>query len=291
MTQKTKVLLVFAPHGRVERKWFRFKRVGCDSDFFRSKITLFLEEHVVRGKKRAVLIHENSLGYDNFKFFRIEEYLADRVRLLKNLQIVLTEINTELEDEFRRTVWKGVSGYPKYWDWGFEDFVLRINKQEHGRIRILYEPQTAEAYLLSFEEKQSFLRLRSSPDLLQAYVDCLKMIGLHTLLRDRTMISLVDKLSAEDPDQVIIIPRGLMHHPMVALFDKDRYDLTYEVPQLSSEYVERFQLDEAYSAKHAKLFYKVATGELPEEALKEHAESLLSFVQSSPLLRFLELLQ
>jgi hypothetical protein len=273
---KTKLLLAFGAHGNL-------KSAG-ERGFFRDTIVPFLDEHVVREKKKAALIYETVLEipmrYDTtqpepFRTISALDTLKEkRESILKGLDTLLAHASGKIAALFSNSFDKGITPYAfatESWElaflgslelWGFAQDAIRLNGAMPDSIRFFLEPQNSEVVYLG--ENQKFLiRLLQQGKLrdLELMTEYMGLGIREMLLRDSGVVALADKLAAENPDGAIIIPRGVAHAPIEHFFDKDRYDVTTHVsgmgivPFSSNALVKAYRgaLDERELRLYAKL--------------------------------------
>ncbi len=277
---RTKLLLAFGLHGNE----FGIMRLPPQKRFFRDAVVPFLEKHVGRGKRDAVVIHE--LGSTKEWEDSFEENEKREAAGLSGdnkgmwLEIIRGELY-EREVRYRGILEKSldIGRAPdaatdgiRMEDWGFLDHIAESNRRQNGRITNLFEPPSAEAACERWRTGfiQDMLldnpRRKDGPELA---LEFLKSKINFYVKRDNAVAASAERLALESPERAIVIPRGLAHAGMTALFDSAKFDIT-----LSKD--ERFTTDFVPDA--AKMAYE---GRTDGRELERFAALQLEFFRAS----------
>ena len=168
---KTKVLLVFGMHGSDRRGY----SIPPDKPFFRKSVVPFLEEHVEKGGKKATIIRELSVGSKvsdlicgkgekrlrSLAVVRFMAKTAGHRESVEGYEMMLSLIRTACgmyeagAAEGYQMLDKGTD-VPDIAHWGFEEYMLRINKRSPGAIRSVCERLDAEAVVAEIAHSHGF---------------------------------------------------------------------------------------------------------------------------------------
>lgn len=228
---KTPLLLAFGMHGIHGSAGD--KSIPCNKRFFRRAVVPFLKEHVIRGRRKAVVIKENGpapLPKGTITKQNVTELLKaidERSFDEKKLRALLTSDYALANEEYARTFNIGLANRV-FLRHGFEDVALRINRASPNQIIFTTEPQTPYVHYLSWK-KEALLYLLAhfaNESVLLLATEILKVELELSYSRDSLLDQLVVKLAKEDPSRAIIITRGQGHIAMQRFFDKERFDIT-----------------------------------------------------------------
>jgi len=247
---RTKVLFAFGTHGDK----CHGGSTPMDKPFFKRSVVPFLEEHVGKGGKKATIIYESTFatsikkifdrvygGYEEFwrglaalrYMTKVEgngECAGDYETLLSLIRDLCEAHEVEVANQYQMFD-KGTDA-PSLIHWGFEEYMLQINKRSPGSIRSICEGQDAEAVLAVIAEMYGFGALLKSvanePHIgfAGAFVEKVKTGAEATRRRDMVVIKQMEEIAAGDPDGVIVVPRGWGHKVMVKLIDNGRFEVT-----------------------------------------------------------------
>lgn len=211
--QRTPLLLVFGEHGGRNGRL----RTPPDKEFFKDIVHPFVEKHIVRGGKRALIIHEynTAINCDGL----------DNTGVSNAMGTIERGLNQKLEATFNQGF--AMDEDSMHWfDWGFMDMVLEINRGAPGTVECIVEPLGASTQWIMWRQNRFARARRASPtfdDTVMAEVEMIKGSIEICMDRDRRLVEFVHKLRRENPDRVIIIPRGYAHKGMAHDFDYLNY--------------------------------------------------------------------
>jgi len=234
--KKTKVLFAFGMHGTDNHP--------SDKGFFNSAIQPFIEEQVVRGGKKAVIVHE-LVVYDRFIWNNdLISAALDSVRCrsnqkaeaeLRSIKRRIRKIQSEVISEVEADLRKLDSGtWPLgLHTWGFEDLVVEINSRSRGSVANVAEHQEPDNIIALFKADALSMtwnviagNMNIHPDeRLQTLTEMYKQTAIADRMRDISVLKQIGRLSRADPERVIIVPRGSLHFPMVHLADRSKFDI------------------------------------------------------------------
>jgi len=231
---KTKVLLAFGSH----RGTYDTFPVRGNRRFFRQAVVPFIEENVEKEGARAAIIHDcvchNWLRppLDDIKVEIIKKNLKHEEIDSARIEGVIKEYERQipiLEEQSRKLLGLMNEETRGMTAWGFETAVRRINRRNPNQIIHFIEPQEIASVSLDLEEDVQ-RTISMLTDDYETAIDCIvkfiKALAMETIYRDKGVVALADKLMTEDPEMVIIIPRGWAHKGMATLFDRKKYDIT-----------------------------------------------------------------
>jgi hypothetical protein len=211
--KRTPLLLVFGEHGGRNGRL----KIEPDKEFYKGLIDPFVEKHVVRGGKKAIVIHEyntaiNCEGLDNREVIEIMANLEKKI-LLKleatfNCGLVMDENSMD------------------WFDWGFMDRILEINREAPGTIDCVIEPLGASTQWIMWRQSMLSRQRRSARSFDESVLTEVEMIrgSIQVCIdRDKRLVEFVNRLRRENPDRAIIIPRGYAHMGMARDFDYLHY--------------------------------------------------------------------
>ena len=295
ITMKTSVLLAFGKHSSRESP--------ANKKFFRRAIVPFLEEHVERRGKKATIVHENAV-YDAFddeiaekvtkkKLKAQEEPTEENVRsfreFLSSLERTFDEMyktmikyyefaNTGREEppldssEFFETL----GGLPYDQSWGFEDYVLKVNRTSPYSIVNICEKPNVEAALTSWHVRTIKSGARPSR-FADHLVDTVRFEVMQMHARDAALVAQMEEIAKTDPESVIVVPRGLMHKPMIQLIDKEKFDFTVHYKGMLIKSIQEYHFLSTCKKYYAK--------EIDDEGLRKVSERTARIVSAPMLLR------
>lgn len=225
----TRLVMAFARHNDMNNH-------GGNMNFFRDILAPELEDIAKKGK-RALVLFEISFYPQAFGQFPptvgtmwnvVRQEGAGRARTLAKLQRKLEKHKIVFDREMESTFEIGKRSDKYELDWGFEDTVARINGKNPGQMRIISEPQSAEAIhaLFRADLMEHMIQEIGGYPHIDAVVDHVEYYSEHLKLRDTATFSAVEQLAAEDPEGVIILPRGTAHRNMASLYGNNKYEVT-----------------------------------------------------------------
>ncbi len=212
--KRTPLLLAFGEHGGYSRGM----HFPPDKDFFRGMVGPFIERHVRSGGK-AVIVHEYNIGLS-----------LDGVPR-GALPGIISAHEDKIRWELKQTLSRGLemTRSMDWFDWGFMDDVLQINKERPEAIVSVIEPLGVDTVWLMWQQS-SLSRTRTVAEsyerALELEIELLKHSVRICIGRDKRLFSYIEKLRQEMPGRAIIVPRGYAHLGMAAYFEHLDYDMT-----------------------------------------------------------------
>ncbi len=226
--QKTKLVLAFGAHGSTDKdgkressstRWFFKKAIlpEISKTFFKKgKATVILEALFWDDAGRPDT--EDLEAYRRGDLALVEDRLKDGERRLNEINRIFTNVLSARLDTGKT---KGDVN-----DWGFERWIVRLNRLRPKTITTLPESPVVEAMWQTDLANLLREKLRNAaPD--ESVGLMMERIKAHSKaqhLRDRAVFELAQKLRAEDPARMIIIPRGEGHRGMQVLFPESEYE-------------------------------------------------------------------
>jgi hypothetical protein len=235
-------------------------RCRADREFFRSRMTPFLEEQVLGNGKRAIMIHEFNVGFNLAGADRHDRAQAEMVGKL------VEKSETDANAMFAASLDAGrpVTGYGGWFDWGHTECIAETNRMRPGAIRNIVEPQGASTVWRLWDQmcvEGGIAKVKSFDERVAVEKEIIRhSIGI-CLERSRRLASLVKAFRAANPNLAIAITRGYAHQGMAGEFDQSEFEVisssgTNGAPHFPSEaIIESFrrELGEDELARYARL--------------------------------------
>lgn len=236
----------------------------ADRKFFRAAILPFLEEHVIRRGKRALIIHEFNVGFD---LNGLERGNEEHEKILGEL-VRKTEENANAR--LSATINSGMPLSPDqgWFEWGYGERIAEINRSIPGAIRNIVEPLQPGTVWRMWEQTLVCERSRITGSLAESVDIEMELIRRSIdicLERSRRVVALVKEARESHPEMAIVVPRGFAHRGMADDFDYSEFEMTV-----------------SYSLRGAPLFSSEAIIEsfgrtLGKEELRRYAMLSLNF--------------
>lgn len=220
--QKTRVILAFGNHGGAVEG----KRYEPNREFFRGAIVPVIEEIANSGKKAVVIDEQcpvNSFAQFGLNLFQMRKGMASRTVIEGVLRYATAMANNAYSETRDRGIWP--DGEIEFG--GYEPEMLRVNFKNPGQIRTVIEPQDVDAVIsgmLMMKHMDTLFDFGSKILIINLML-LMKEIAKHMFIRDKLVVGLAEQLAAEDPERMILIPRGTKHRVMAGLFDSSRFEL------------------------------------------------------------------
>ncbi len=211
--KRTPLLLVFGAHGGRNGGL----KVPPDKEFYKGLVDPFVEKHVVRGGKRAVVVHEynTSINCENLSNSEVSQIMSNLEHRLK----------LKLDATFNHGM-KMDEDSMDWFDWGFMDKILEINREAPSTIECVIEPLGASTQWIMWKQQQLSRIVRHTDSFDESVIAEAELIrgSIEICMdRDKRLAGFIHKLRTEDPDRAIIIPRGYAHKGMAMDFDYLNY--------------------------------------------------------------------
>jgi hypothetical protein len=211
--KRTPLLLVFGEHGGRNGRL----RVPPDKEFYKGLVDPFVEKHVVGEGKKAIVVHEyntaiNCDGLGNSEVSAIMANLENR-------------LNLKLQATFNQGIPMDQDSMD-WFDWGFMDNILEINRNAPETVECIVEPLGASTQWIMWKQSKLSRKHRTTKTFDESVIAEAEVIrgSIEICMdRDRRLVEFVHKLRRENPDRVIIIPRGYAHKAMAQDFDYLHY--------------------------------------------------------------------
>ncbi len=226
--QKTKLVLAFGAHGLTNKDGKR--ESGPTQWFFKKAILPEISKTFFKKGKATVILEalfwddagrpgtEDLEAYRRGDLARVEGKLKDGERRLNEINQVITNALSARLDTGKT---KGDVN-----DWGFEKWIVRLNRLRPKTITTLPESPVVEA--MWQRDLANLLREKLRNATPSESIDLMmERINAHSKahhLRDRAVFELAQKLREENPSRMIIIPRGEGHRGMQVLFPESEYE-------------------------------------------------------------------
>jgi hypothetical protein len=214
-------------------------RFDADRKFFRAAILPFLEEHVIRLGKKALVIHEFNVGYDLSGLQRDNKEHEEIIRAL------LRQTEEKANNALGATLNAGIPLAPDqgWFDWGYAERIAEINRSIPGAITNIVEPLRPSTVWLMWEQTLACERsrgARSFEESVEIEMEAISGSIDICLGRSRRVAALVKEARESRPDMAIIVPRGFAHRGMADEFDYSEFEMTVSyglrgAPLFSSE--------------------------------------------------------
>ncbi len=214
-------------------------RFDADRKFFGAAILPFLDEQVIRRRKRAVVIHEFNVGYNLEGLRKGDEEHEGIIRAL------LRQTEENANGKLAATLDAGIPPGPDqgWFDWGYAERIAEINRNIPGAIRNIVEPLRPSTVWLMWEQSMLHETLGapgSFPEAVEMEAEAIRGSISICLERSRRVVSLIKEMRAADPRLAFVVPRGFAHRGMAGDFDYSEFEMTVSyglrgAPLFSSE--------------------------------------------------------
>jgi hypothetical protein len=214
--KRTPLLLVFGEHST------RSKGVDVppNKKFFRSMVNPFIDGYLSGKGKRVAIIHEHNTRIDSAGME--PDGLKSAVAELEG------RIQRKLDDTFARGI-AMESNAMTWFDLGFMDKVLEINREAPGTIQCIIEPMNHEVQQIMGKQAALAAERRTTEVfdvLVQVETEIIRQTIEISRIRNHGVVRRVHELRAEDSKRAIIVPRGYAHKGMAQEFDPREYGIT-----------------------------------------------------------------
>jgi hypothetical protein len=243
---KTKVLLALGDHGKMDPSTGKLVGIRQRRNFFRKAAMPFIDARVKNRTDSLLVIYECAWPSSTYDQGQVNRHLL------------------EVMDE---TLNRGIPNTDQRFSFGIEDRIVELNRKKR-RVCCIIEMQTRKAmikmaqYLSVSAKKAGSL---PEEEMFRLEVESLRLLMASSLLRDTTVVEMLDHLRRTEKIKSAVVLRGLLHRPMRVLFDKSKYDL--EIIE-DGNYIPPFYMDAAES------FYM---GELDDSQLQKLASLTMAW--------------
>ena len=249
---------------------------GADKPFFRNAVVPFLDEQVVRGGRRAIIIHEFNI------FFDLNNLDPKNASHIRHVEGIMKEAEKNANAHFRQTLDAGrpLRENAGWFDWGYLDYIAEINGRTPNMITNIVEPQRGSTLWLMNGYGSQYTPVGDADSFanrVAAEAESIRGSIRICLERSRRVSALVKEIRRKYPDAAIVVPRGYAHKGMAVDFDQSEFQLTVSerlkgVPLFSSEAIAASfsgALGDAEIARYARLSiyyseYVAAAAEKPD---------------------------
>ncbi len=262
--ERTPVLLAFGTHGE------NIYGKSNVTPFFQDNVCRFIDEKIVGEDRQGAVIHEyillNMISSGPKGSTRKSRKIA-KLKGHKQIQIgeKIREETKELYEHITsllrsyRDKGIGITNLDVQHDFGFLERILCLNHKRNGRVQSYLEPQDERTTFdlcewdlswrkLSWRIKLMHLGIISLEKQLPYFAEEAKhLIKMH-LRRDTNVYELAKGIRSQDPKRAIIIPRGLGHKGMKALFDPNEFDISFVAEDGPSDFSHDL-LEKSYSGQ------------------------------------------
>ena len=200
-------------------------------EFFGRAVQPFLEENVLKGRRKGLVVCEAMLYRMHFDFRSATEVRTVMGRAsegkLGMLQLGLDATARMMNSQFEATISKGKRPLPPL-RLGFEDFVMRLNRFNRGAITVVVEPQDARASFMH-AEAESLVEGMGYIHGMRGRTECLNsviaILAEAAVIRNRLICGMIESALDLDPALAIVLPRGPGNAGLHRSLDSRRCDI------------------------------------------------------------------
>jgi|GEM_PF-5479087 len=261
---RTRILFVFGQHG--QSAGGRRKSASPKTKrFFRTAVHDFLKEEILENNGRVAVIHE--LVLEPVRKFSVKmdgswrESISPR-DVADAQQSASSDVRVVL-DSFDRGRAAGLVRRDFNGWFGYIDEVLAMNRRVPGSVKNHFEPNCPQAVYeclkADWMEKQILktvtravlmdrnAAIEEDNGALATEMEMMRLVRSSVLRRDLEVRSLCESIKRGGFWQSILVPRGLAHAGMVALFDAREFDITVKKEEVGKEVEDADDVIKLYS--------------------------------------------
>jgi len=235
--------------------------------FFKRSVEPFLEEEVIKKGRKATVVYEAHL-YPKVFFGATRPMDVRGLVPIKNttqlpaLQKLLSTIERTLNRLLAESLEKGMQSKGLPIAEGFEDVVIRANQSRPGSVRCIIEPQNAHAAYIDLKLHRLYEQIRNkgpSGRTISILTELIKLQATCQEFHSFGLLSLIQDAEKEDPQRVIVIPRGPGSDSLNVLLRKEGCNVLLKDDGCTPHFI-----DESVS--------RILTGGMSEEQLRRRIE-------------------